>query len=180
MTDREVVVGHVTKPHGLRGEVAVSVRTDEPARRFAGGSRLVASSGSSEQPRRELRVRAARWQQDMLLVCFSAVDSREAAEELRGLTLSAHVSADVSPAAPEEFYDHQLVGLEVRRLDGSRVGTVGGVEHLPGQDLLLVDVAGGRNQRVPFVHTLVPIVDLAEGFLAVDDRPGLLADDGQE
>ena len=81
------------------------------------------------------------------------------------------------PDDPEEFYDHQLVDLAVQSADGTVVGTVTGVLHLPEQDSLVVDVEG-REVIVPFVEALVPDVDLAAGHVRLSDVPGLLDPEG--
>ncbi|ABW10604.1 16S rRNA processing protein RimM [Parafrankia sp. EAN1pec] len=47
-----VVVGRVGRPHGIRGDVTVDVRTDLPERRFAPGARLVrqVADGPASRP----------------------------------------------------------------------------------------------------------------------------------
>jgi 16S rRNA processing protein RimM len=83
------------------------------------------------------------------------------------------VPAEESPEDPEEFYDHQLVGLAVEDLEGRPLGEVNAVLH-GAQDLLQVRTPDGRDALVPFVAALVPEVDVAGGRLVVADRPGLL------
>jgi 16S rRNA processing protein RimM len=177
-----VVVGRIGKPHGLRGEVTVEVRTDEPELRFAEGARLVAQPPrGSASAQRTLEVTSTRWHQTTLLVRFAELTDRTAAEGARGTLLVAEVPADATPEDPDEFYDHQLVGLRVDDLDGASIGEVTGVLH-GAQDLLQVRALDGRDTLVPFVAALVPEVDLAEGRVVVADRPGLVApfDDERE
>jgi 16S rRNA processing protein RimM len=170
----EVVVGRVGKPHGLRGEVTVEVRTDEPERRFAVGTTLRAERpGGSAPPWRELTVAATRWHQTTLLVRFDELHDRTTAESARGLLLHADVPANESPDCPEEYYDHQLVGLAAEDLDGRPLGEVSVVLH-GAQDLLQIRTRDGRDALVPFVAALVPEVDLARGRIVVADRPGLV------
>jgi 16S rRNA processing protein RimM len=174
--DDEVAVGRVGKPHGIRGEVSVELRTDEPDRRFAVGSTLlVRRPGAGPAPAYDvLTVAATRWHQDRLLVRFEELPDRTAAEGARGLVLATRVAPDERPDDPEEFYDHQLVGLAVVTTDGREVGTVAEVLHSGAQDLLVVARHGREDAMVPFVSALVPEVDLAAGRLVVADRPGLL------
>jgi len=171
----EVVVGRIGKPHGLRGEVTIDVRTDEPERRFAPGAVLRAEppSGSASSLRR-LTVARARWHQSTLLLAFEELPDRTAAEGARGTLLHTTIAAGESPEDPDEFYDHQLVGLAVHDLDGARIGTVAGLLHGGAQDLLRVDTPEGREALVPFVTALVPEVDLDAGRVVVADRPGLV------
>ena len=171
----EVLVGRVGKPHGLLGEVTVDVRTDEPDRRYAVGTVLHAEPprGSAFGHRR-LTVTGARWHRSTLLVRFAELADRTAAETARGVLLHARLPAGESPEDPEEFYDHQLVGLTALDRDGRVLGEVAAIVHGGAQDLLSVRTADGRNALVPFVATLVPEVDVAAGRVVIDDRPGLV------
>lgn len=166
----EVVVGVIGRAHGLRGEVAVEVRTDEPERRFARG-RVLRAEGTD----RAFTVVAARTGPDRLIVRFSELGSRTAAEAVRGLRLVVDVDPLERPAEEGEFYDRQLVGLRVLDAGGSALGVVIAVLHLPGQDVLEVEV-GGAAQLVPFVSALVPEVDLAAGHVRLADVRGLLGE----
>ena len=173
--DIEVVVGRIGKPHGIRGEVTLDVRTDEPERRFAPGTtlRAEAPAGADRRPT-SLTVARARWHQSTLLVTFEELDDRTSAEAVRGTVLHATIGHDEVPDDPEEYYDHQLVGLAVVDLDGTALGEVKAVVHGSAQDLLTVRTPDGRDTLVPFVSALVPEVDLAAGRLVVADRPGLV------
>ena len=166
----EVVVGVVGRPHGVRGEVAVDPRTDEPDRRFAPGQQL-----RSEDSPRILTVASMRWHSGRMLVRFADLDDRTAAETVRGIRLVADVDPGERPQEPEEYYDRQLIGLAVQTSDGVRVGEVVDVLHLPAQDLLEIRTADGL-RLVPFVSDLVPDVDLEGNVLTVADRNGLLTE----
>lgn len=167
-----LVVGRVGRPHGLHGEVTVEVRTDDPDVRFASGSILVTEPAE----RGPLTVAAARWHSGRLLVAFEGCLDRDAAEALRGTLLQID-SADLAPLGdPEEYYDHDLIGLHVVTVAGDAVGTVADVLH-HGQDLLVVDGIGARSGAeimIPFVAALVPEVNLVGGKLVIDPPPGLL------
>ncbi|MDQ3105075.1 MAG: ribosome maturation factor RimM [Actinomycetota bacterium] len=170
----DVVVGVVGRPHALRGEVGVELRTDEPETRFAVGAVLrVRPRGPRATTTRRLTIRSARRHGARLLVGFDEVTDRTAAEGLIGARLVVDVGVGERPSDPEEFYDHQLVGLAARTSDGAEVGTVAEVRHLPAQDLLVIAGDGGTH-LVPFVTALVPTVDLGAGTLTVDPVPGLL------
>ena len=172
----DVLIGRIGKPHGLRGDVTVDVRTDEPDRRFAPGSVLsVEPPRGSATPLRTLTVSGARWHQSVLLVRFEEIPDRSAAEAARGILLRASIPADQSPEDPDEFYDHQLTGLAAYDEAGTRLGEVTGLVHGGAQDLLTVRTPDGRDALVPFVKALVPEVDLAGGRVVIADRPGLVA-----
>ena len=103
----QLVAGQIARPHGVRGEVVVDVRTDEPERRFAPGS--VFATGSGTPPR--LAVRSARPHHGRLIVAFEGVDDRDGAEVLRGLLLWVDSDSVAGGDDPDEYHDYQLVGL---------------------------------------------------------------------
>ena len=83
----EVLVGRIGKPHGIRGDVTVDVRTDEPERRFARGSVLrVEAPRGSHSSLRTVTVAGAKRHQSVLLVRFEEIADRNAAEEASGAT----------------------------------------------------------------------------------------------
>ncbi|WP_022909881.1 ribosome maturation factor RimM [Aestuariimicrobium kwangyangense] len=172
----EVTVGAIGRAHGIRGDVTIDVRTDEPERRFAEGSTLTATD--REGRRRPLTVEDVRWHSGRLLVTFAEVADRSAAEALRGAELSVQVPADEVPTDEGEYYDRQLVGLLALTTEGDEIGRVTHVVHLPEQDLLAID-ADGTERLVPFVLDLVPTVDLTAGTLSVRPIPGLLDDQAE-
>lgn len=166
----EVTVGVIGRAHGVRGDVSIEVRTDEPDRRFATGAVLRDGSG------RSFTVARAKLVSGRLVVSFTEVTDRNVAEELRGTELLADVPADEMPSGQDEFFDRQLVGLAVLDAAGQRAGTITEVLHPGAQDLLVIDVDGSE-RLVPFVEALVPVVDLAAGHVQLADVGGLLSDE---
>lgn len=171
-----VTVGRIGRAHGLKGEVGVELRTDEPERRFADGATVITES----RVPRTLTVASSRWHSGRLLVKFAEVLDRTAAEQLRNLNVQAEVSDDERPEDPDEFYDRELIGLAVRTTEGAEAGEVIDVVHLPSQDLLEIRRPAGNAVLVPLVEELVPEIDLAERVVVVADRPGLLDPEGAE
>lgn len=165
----QLAIGRIGRPHGIRGEVTVDVRTDDPDSRFALGAVLV----TDPEDAGPLSIEDVRWHSGRLLLRFTGVDDRTAAEELRGTWLVID-PADVPPSDdPDEFHDQELVGLAVVTKDGAEVGSVTEIRHF-GQDLLVVGRVGGGEALVPFVAAIVPEVDLDGGRIVIDPPPGLL------
>jgi len=167
----QIAIGRIARAHGVRGEVTVAVRTDEPDVRFVPGATLV-----TEPPERgPLTVAATRWHSGRLLITFEGVRDRNAAEDLRGTLLVMDSAQIPAPAEPDEFYDHQLIGLAVVTAAGHPVGEVTDVLH-HGQDLLVVRRGPGPAGEVlvPFVSAIVTDVDIPAGRLVIDPPPGLL------
>ena len=169
-----MVVGRIGRPHGVRGQVTVEVRTDDPDLRFAPGTALLTEPAA----RGPLTVEAARWHSGTLLLTLALPDGtvvadREGADALRNTQLLVPV-AELPPLEdPDSFYDHQLVGLVAQLPDGTPVGEVTGVRH-EGTELLVLRRPEGGELLVPFVTAMVPTVDLAAGHLVIDPPEGLL------
>jgi 16S rRNA processing protein RimM len=161
----QVVIGRIGRAHGIRGELNVDIRTDEPERRFAPGSSVVCGD-------RTLTIARARHHSGRLVVSFEEIPDRTAAEALHGKILEAEVDPLEVPEDPDEFYDHQLVGLEARSGEVV-VGTVTGIVHGPHQDTLTVEI-DGREVFIPFVTEIVPVVDVKGGFVTIKEVAGLL------
>ncbi|MFD6951199.1 ribosome maturation factor RimM [Nocardiopsis sp. TSRI0078] len=164
-----LVVGRIGRAHGIRGDVAVDVRTDDPEARFADGA-VLETDPAGVGP---LTVASTRRHSGRMLVRFKGVAGRDAAEKLRGTTLFVD-SADIAPLDdPDEFHDHELIGLAAVTTGGEPVGTVEDVLH-HAQDVLVLTTPEGGEVLVPFVAALVPEVDVAGGRIVLDPPPGLL------
>jgi 16S rRNA processing protein RimM len=164
-----LVVGRVGRPQGVRGEVTVEVRTDDPESRFAPGSVLLTEPAE----RGPLTVGGMRPRSGGVVVSFAGVADRAAAEALRGTVLLVDAATLPAIEDPDEFYDHQLAGLAAVDGAGTPLGTVAEVVHAPASDLLVVRDADGREHLVPFVRDMVPTVDLAAGRVVVAAPEGL-------
>lgn len=166
----QLTVATIGRAHGLRGEVALDLRTDVPEERFAVGA-VLQTVPAAAGPLTVTRTRAlnGRW-----YVAFEGVDGRTAAESLRGVELVVEAEASDEEDA---WYPHELVGLRAERPGGEVVGEVVGLEHLPAQDALVVREPDGTRTLVPFVRAIVPVVDVPGGRVVVDPPQGLLASD---
>jgi 16S rRNA processing protein RimM len=168
----DLVVGRVAKAHGVTGEVVVEVRTDDPDTRFAPGTTLRAKP-SRGGPERDYVVDSAREHSGRLLVRLDGVADRSAADSMRG-TLFLVDSADLPPIEePDEFYDHQLEGLQVVTTTGTPVGSVAEVLHTAAGELLSVRTDEGE-VLVPFVSAIVTSVSLVDQTIVIDPPDGLL------
>jgi 16S rRNA processing protein RimM len=174
----ELVVGRVAKSHGVRGELVVEVRTDEPELRFAPGVTLRGRLPRAKSLQ-QYTIESAREHSGRLLVYLNGIADRTAADALRGMLFVVD-SADLPPSAdPDEYYDHELEGLTVRLTDDTVVGTVTEVLHSAAGELLSVRAADdGREILIPFVTAIVPTVSLADRLIVVDPPAGLLDPEG--
>jgi 16S rRNA processing protein RimM len=169
----QVTVGRIGKPHGIRGEVTIEVRTDEPELRFAPGTTLKRERGS------DLVVSDFHWHSGRVLLKFLGVDSRSAAEELRNSILTVERADTEVPKETDEYYDSNLMGCRVQTVAGEALGHVIDVLHLPSQEVLVVRSEGEGSPEflIPFVESIVPSVDLGAKLITVDPPVGLLTQD---
>lgn len=171
----QLTVARIGRAHGLRGEVALDVRTDDPAARLAAGA-VLATEPADRGP---LTVARTREQQGRWYVTFAEAPDRTAAEALRGVVLVVDVADDATTEDDDEdaWYPHELAGLRAEHVDGRLLGEVVGLEHLPAQDALVLREPDGARTLVPFVRAIVPVVDVAGGRVVLDPPGGLLASD---
>ncbi|GGQ92882.1 ribosome maturation factor RimM [Kitasatospora griseola] len=166
----QLVVGKIGRAHGIRGDVSVEVRTDEPELRLGPGAVLLTDPAGIGP----LTVESGKVHSGRLLLRFAGVKDRTAAEALRGTFLIAEVDPEETPDDPDEYYDHQLIGLDVVLTDGTLIGELTEVVHLPYQDLLTVLRPDGTEVLIPFVEQIVPTIDLDEQRAVITPPPGLI------
>jgi 16S rRNA processing protein RimM len=168
------LVARIGAAHGIRGEVRVKAFTQTTADIAAYGP-LASADG------RVFEIRASRpaagTSPDMLVVQFSGVSTRNAAEALNGLELFVPRERLGEPDA-DEYFHADLIGLRAETTAGAALGTVIRVENYGAGDLLEIAPRRGETLLVPFTKAIVPEVDLAGGRVVVDPPPGLL--DGGE
>lgn len=164
----ELMIGRVVKSHGIRGEVVVELTTDEPEIRFALGEVLHGKQGKKEH---ELTIKSTRMHQGRMLIKFEEIPDRTQADSLRGTKFwAAPLEND---EGEEGFYDHELEGLKIIH-NGEEVGVVTGVMHGPAGEILEVLLNDKKEALIPFVHAIVPEVDLDAGTATITPPEGLL------
>ena len=150
-------VGRIHRPHGLRGEVAVSLVTNR-TERMQPGAELTAGDAT-------LVVRRARRSGNRWLVAFEGFDDRADVEGLRGAVLLAEPLDD-----PDELWVHRLIGAEVVCADGVGRGRVTAVQANPAGDLLVLE--GGALVPLRFLVTFEDTDD-GSARITVDVPAGL-------
>ncbi|MEV6783372.1 ribosome maturation factor RimM [Streptomyces sp. NPDC051098] len=172
----QLVVARIGRAHGIKGEVTVEVRTDEPELRLGPGA-VLATEPATVGP---LTIETGRVHSGRLLLRFEGVRDRTAAEALRNTLLIADVDPEQLPEDPDEYYDHQLVDLDVVLADGTEIGRITEISHLPSQDLFIVERPDGSEVMIPFVEEIVTGIDLEEQRAVIDPPPGLIDDSEAE
>ncbi|WP_344311252.1 ribosome maturation factor RimM [Fodinicola feengrottensis] len=165
----QLVVARLGRPHGIRGDVTVEVRTDEPDERMMAGSVLETDPADAGP----LAIDNAFWHSGRLILHFKDVPDRSAAEELRGIFLVVNSEDLPDLDDPDEFRDHDLVGLAAVDPAGASIGTLTAVDHGPGGDMLIVTAGDGRKHLIPFVKAIVTAIDATARTITIDAPEGL-------
>ncbi|MFF5522129.1 ribosome maturation factor RimM [Streptomyces coeruleorubidus] len=168
----QLVVARIGRAHGIKGEVTVEVRTDEPELRLSPGA-VLTTDPASVGP---LTIETGRVHSGRLLLRFEGVSDRTGAEALRNTLLIADVDPEELPEGEDEYYDHQLIDLDVVTADGTEVGRITEISHLPTQDLFIVERPDGSEVMIPFVEEIVAEIDLEEQKAVITPPPGLIDD----
>jgi 16S rRNA processing protein RimM len=179
-----IEIGRIVAPQGVKGEVRVYPSSDFPERFMEPGQRWLKRPRSlTPEPVELVRGRHIDGK-GLYVVQIAGVNSRDGAEALRDAVLMVPAS-DRPQLEPDEFYVADLVGLRVIvQATGDEIGTVTDI-FAAGNDLLEVTYyslnvenstsAKPRTVLVPFVNAIVPVVNLAEGYLEIDPPSGLLS-----
>jgi 16S rRNA processing protein RimM len=170
-----LVVGHITKAHGTKGELFVWPLTDRPDDVFATGSELLLGDedGILDAAAPVVVVEAVRPFKRGLLVKLEQFDSREDADELAQRYVLLPTDA-VPPLEEGEVFYHDLIGMSVVTVSGESVGRVREVFETDPHHLLEVKSDAGKLHLIPFAERIVREVDVPARKLVIDPPEGLL------
>ena len=170
-----LVVGHLTRPHGTKGDFLCSVLTDYPESVFASGVVLSLGGENDHAPNPDLpplRIESVREHPKGALVTFGGITDRTSAELFQGRYLYLSME-EVEPLAEGEIFYHQLLGMAVETVGGETIGTVQEVYELGSTDLL--EVSGGKGTlMIPYQPEIVLNVDVSASRIVIDPPDGLL------
>jgi 16S rRNA processing protein RimM len=166
-TDGLILVGHVARAHGIKGQVIVNPETDFPGDRFVAGATVLVG-----EPPVERRITAARFQHGRPVITLEGITTMNEAEALAGQPLRVGEST-LPPLPPGTYYRHDLVGCEVRDEEGRLVGVVAKVEGPLERSRLVVDAPHGE-VLVPLTAEICVDVAPAEKRITIAAPEGLL------
>jgi 16S rRNA processing protein RimM len=164
-----LLVGILRRPHGVKGEVLMSVATDFPERLTPGTTLYM---GAKHQP---VTIANVRGHNKGLIVTFEEFGSREDLDQLRNQELM--VRADDRPALPNgEYYLHQLIGLQAVSDEGQDLGIVAEWIETGANGVFVVRLEDGGETLIPDIPDVVVGIDLEAGQMTIHLIPGLLPD----
>ena len=162
----DTVLARLGKPHGIKGEFTVEVRTDRPDERLTPGSTFATDPDIGT-----LTLKSARWHRDRLLLAFAEVPDRNRAEEIRNTLILAEQETEEDDE--DAWYLDDLIGLSVFA-DEEKVGEIVDVTNGVAQDLIHLKHVEGHEVLIPFVTAIVPEVDIEGGRITITPPAGLL------
>ncbi len=165
-------VGKIVNTHGLRGEVRVLSLTDFPEERYKKGSTLsIFKEGGKEGI--PVTIDAHRKHKTFDLLTFENYTSIQLVEPFKGSVLKVHED-QLGDLDEGEFYFHEIVGCEVRTVDGDVIGQVKEVLTPGANDVWVVSRIGGDDAYIPYIDDVVKSVDPDEKVIIIDLMDGLL------
>src|SRR4051812_39384708 len=167
--DEMVLVGRISRPHGLRGHVVVNPETDFADERFVAGATFWTRVERGDE---QLVVAAARIQGRHPIVGFEGFERIEDVERLAGLELRVPEDA-LQPLQPGTYYEHQLVGCTVETVSGDAIGEVAKVEGGAGASRVVINGPHGEI-LIPLAVDICVEIDVANKRIRVSAPEGLL------
>ena len=169
---RFLAVGRIVGVHGVRGEIKVEILTEDP-HRFGRLAQVFVGPDEGEPTAWPLE--GYRLHKGRALLKLGGCDDRTAAETLRGLLVQVPLEEAI-PLAEGEYYEHQIVGLDVWTVGGDYLGEVVEILYTGANEVYVVHGPPPRRREVliPAIRQVVLEVDLDAGRLRVDLPPELL------
>ena len=168
--DDLIVVAHIVKTRGLRGEVVADLLTDFPDR-FENLKSLTGISAESGQ--RSLQIEEQWFHGNRLVLKFSGFDSIDDAKQLVNYDLA--VLAEERIELPSDsFYEWELIGSRVETIDNQPIGEVKGILRTGGVEMLSVVDESGRDRLIPMAADIVVEIDKDKKLIRIDPPEGLL------
>lgn len=166
-----LIIGQITKPHGVRGELRVDVTTDEPQRYHALEQVYIARN--ERQTPELVEIDSVRFHQDKALVKFVGYNYRDQVEQFRKYLLLIP-TAQAIPLEDGEFFYYQLVGMAVETDEGEALGEITEIIQTGANDVFVIAHPEKGEILIPDTEEVVTRVDGDARKVTVHLIPGLL------
>lgn len=170
-----LILGEVLRPHGVRGEVRMKIRTEHPERLLQDVKTVYVGKDPLQPDATPHSIKAARFHKDYLLLHFQDVNNRDAADTLRGQLVMIGVD-DAIPLEEDEFYLYEVLGLTVQTDAGEKLGTVSDIIETGANDVYVVKSRSYGKLLIPAHEETIVQIDFEEGIILVSLPDGLLPD----
>lgn len=166
-----LVIGQITKPHGVRGELRVDVKTDVPERYHQLEKVLIAKN--ERQTPQEMEVESVRFHQGKALVKFTGFNYRDQIEGFRKWLILIPTEEAI-PLEEGEFFYYQLIGMEVVTDEGASVGLVKEIIQTGANDVFVLASPENEEILIPDTEEVVINIDRDLRKITIHVIPGLL------
>ena len=164
---RFLVIGRITRPHGIRGELRVESYTDTPER-FNWVKKIYLDENDSSP----FTVEEVRFHQKWVLIKFKGIDDRSAADSLGRGWLYIPMDEAV-PLEEDEYFLFQLIGLRVVNQRGDAIGEISDVLETQANNVFVVK--DNQNEHlIPDIPEVIQEIDFNKGIMTIEEFPGLI------
>jgi 16S rRNA processing protein RimM len=164
-------IGKIVAPFGLRGQMKVKSLTDIPDR-FAQLEQVYLGPEYKSYAVKEVRP----YKSDMVLLKIAGISNATSADSLRGQDVFIPAE-QMAKLPPDFYYQHDILGLAVEKLNGQTVGTIVDIMLTGGNDVYVIKASDGKQFLIPAVKSIIKQVDLIRRVMYIEPIGGLLDDD---
>jgi len=166
--DGPINVGRINKPHGIKGEIELSVLTDYP-KRFKHGARFSLSPPLDDLD--AVYVESVKSKKNVLILKFKEINDRDGADRLRGHDLVIE-EADLMSLPSDSYWQYDLIGLKVSTIDGRELGVIKEILSGKGHDVFVVE--NSKQYLIPAIKEVIKDINIKEGQMVIAPTPGML------
>jgi 16S rRNA processing protein RimM len=169
--ENRIVIGRVSSPHGIHGEVRIEYFNPDDPHLFSRYQMIfIQGDTGNPQPYRPIAVRPHK---RFILALLEGVRTRAQAEQLRGKAVLVD-AAELPPLDADEYYWHEILGMQVVTEDGRTVGTITEILPTGGNDVYVVR-EGEKEVLVPALKEVIVSIDTKARTMTI--RPLVEEDD---
>ena len=162
------LIGYITKPQGVRGEVKVEPVTPN-LKRF---NRLEVVFLRVRDNTRAYPIEKIRISDRFVYIKFSGIDSRNDAEHLRSAEVLIEEKDLIQPNQ-DEYFVHDLIGCLVVSESDEEIGIIIDVVQMTANDIYVVESEDGTELLVPATNEVVKKVDISQKKIIIHVLEGL-------
>lgn len=171
-------LGKIMRPHGIRGELRMQISTAYPDR-IPYLETLVLSPERRPKQKKTYILESARFHRNAALLTLEGINSRDDAEQLRGMIVSVPLN-EGAPLEDDEYYTVELIGMDVLTNTGEHVGTLTRIFETGANDVFVIDSSVYGEVLIPDIEDVILNVDLTERRVEINPIPGLLPEPPQQ
>lgn len=169
-------VARIVNTYGIKGQLKIIAETDFMDERFSEGNRL--SIVRDDQRLADVHVSNIFQHKGSYIVTFQEFNNINQVEQFKGAWLTINKGQQLE-LDEDEFYHHQIIGLNVQTTEGQLLGKIKEILQLGSNDVWVVQrkESGKRDVLIPYIDDVVKEVNLNQQYVAIDLLEGLVDDE---